>query len=87
MKIIDARSGVAMTPGQRVDYGPGEWIRLDQIVSKGLLAFLFGPKATISYSYIDHQTGRVRCCRQTARLPVRTNHPGFPGQTVAFIPT
>ncbi len=84
MKIIDARSGEVMTPGQIVKYGDGEQLRLVD-VDEGL----FSAQAFVETTYRDH--GKIDRTLVTTRswvpLAVRFMHPSYLFERVAFIPS
>ncbi len=84
MKIIDARSGKVVTPGQVVTYGDGEKLKLLE-VDEGL----FSARALIETTHRDFgQADRPLVSdRQWVQLAVRFTHPAFLFQHVAFIPS
>lgn len=75
MKIIDARSGAEVVPGQTVRYEDGEWWRLLEV----------DPRFFSAHELIEHSSapGRTRW----VPLTVRFTHPGFFGRRVAFVPS
>jgi len=94
MKIIDARSGEEMWPGKTVQYGGGEWLRLDAIIPNGPLMRLFRVDAKITTAYRDSRLGQIVVRTDVGPLQIRWTHPGFtdwskkwPFQHIAFIPS
>jgi hypothetical protein len=84
VKIVDARSGEVLSPGQTVRYGDGEKIKLIE-VDEGLMS----ARALIESTYRDvGQDGYpLVTSRQWVTLSVRFTHPAFMFQRVAFIPS
>ena len=83
MKVIDARSGEVLTPGQTVRYGDGgEWLRLDDVE-----AGLFSAKARLTYRHQQPDGTFVLETNRLVPLTVRWLHPSFLFQHVAFIPS
>jgi len=84
VKIVDARSGEVVAPGQVVAYGDGEKLKLLE-VDEGLIS----ARALIETTYRDF--GKLDrplvTARQWVPLAVRLTHPAFLFQRVAFIPS
>ena len=82
MKVIDARSGQHMNPGDIVTYPGGEWLYLERVD-----AGLFKAQAVIHTGENNPAGTRVNGKRQKVPLVVRWTHPGFLFQHVAFLPS
>lgn len=81
MKVIDARSGQPLNPGDSITFPDGEWVYLER-VDAGILT----AKAVI-HTGVTVNGQRVQGRRQTVPLAVRFLHPAFPFQHIGILPS